>query len=148
MSKANQAFKASDEAVSPVIGVILMVAITVVLAAVVFVLVSNLSKNSNTAAPNITFNQNNSGHTLTIVSADAAASWNNVKGSITPGTCNYKLNSQTTTSAAAPMTSSTGTLSIAAGDVITVSGTAGTSCVLSLTYTTVNQLLGTWTFNF
>ena len=42
MSKANQAFKQNDEAVSPVIGVILMVAITVVLAAVVFVLVSNL----------------------------------------------------------------------------------------------------------
>jgi flagellin-like protein len=45
--KANQAFKANDEAVSPVIGVILMVAITVVLAAVVFVLVSNLSKTSD-----------------------------------------------------------------------------------------------------
>ncbi|HUR25979.1 MAG TPA: archaellin/type IV pilin N-terminal domain-containing protein, partial [Candidatus Thermoplasmatota archaeon] len=44
MSKANQAFKQNDEAVSPVIGVILMVAITVVLAAVVFVLVSNLGK--------------------------------------------------------------------------------------------------------
>lgn len=41
--KANQAFRNADEAVSPVIGVILMVAITVVLAAVVFVLVSNLS---------------------------------------------------------------------------------------------------------
>lgn len=43
MSKANQKFVQADEAVSPVIGVILMVAITVVLAAVVFVLVSNLS---------------------------------------------------------------------------------------------------------
>ncbi len=45
--KANQAFRNADEAVSPVIGVILMVAITVVLAAVVFVLVSNLSKTSD-----------------------------------------------------------------------------------------------------
>src|ERR1051326_814014 len=43
--KANQAFKADTEAVSPVIGVILMVAITVVLAAVVFVLVTKLSGN-------------------------------------------------------------------------------------------------------
>lgn len=50
MSKANQKFVQADEAVSPVIGVILMVAITVVLAAVVFVLVSNLSKTSETGA--------------------------------------------------------------------------------------------------
>ena len=49
MSKANQKFVQADEAVSPVIGVILMVAITVVLAAVVFVLVSNLSKTSDKA---------------------------------------------------------------------------------------------------
>ena len=49
MSKANQAFKQNDEAVSPVIGVILMVAITVVLAAVVFVLVSNLGKGTEAA---------------------------------------------------------------------------------------------------
>jgi flagellin-like protein len=41
--KANQKFTNADEAVSPVIGVILMVAITVVLAAVVFVLVNNLT---------------------------------------------------------------------------------------------------------
>jgi flagellin-like protein len=49
MSKANQKFAQADDAVSPVIGVILMVAITVVLAAVVFVLVSNLSKGTGNA---------------------------------------------------------------------------------------------------
>jgi flagellin-like protein len=146
MSKANQ-FAKNEEAVSPVIGVILMVAITVVLAAVVFVLVSNLSKNSNTAAPNITFNQDNAGHTLTIVSADAAANWQNVKGSISGGSsCTYTLRSGATTSAATVMT--TGSAAVAAGDTITVSGSSGSSCVLSLTYTTVNQLLGSWTFTF
>lgn len=41
--KANQAFTRSEDAVSPVIGVILMVAITVVLAAVVFVLVGSVN---------------------------------------------------------------------------------------------------------
>lgn len=70
--KANQAFKANDEAVSPVIGVILMVAITVVLAAVVFVLVSNLSK-TNDQAPQLTFSKadasNGQGGTLTLVSS-------------------------------------------------------------------------------
>src|ERR1041385_9213553 len=117
MSKANQ-FAKNEEAVSPVIGVILMVAITVVLAAVVFVLVSNLSKNSNTAAPNITFNQDNAGHKLTIVSADAAANWQNVKGSISGGSsCTYTLRSGATTSAATVMT--TGSAAVAAGDTIT-----------------------------
>lgn len=51
--KANQSIRQADEAVSPVIGVILMVAITVVLAAVVFVLVSNLSKQSGESAPDV-----------------------------------------------------------------------------------------------
>jgi flagellin-like protein len=40
----NNKLKLNNEGVSPVIGVILMVAITVVLAAVVFVLVQNLGK--------------------------------------------------------------------------------------------------------
>jgi FlaG/FlaF family flagellin (archaellin) len=145
MSKANQTFKQNEDAVSPAIGVILMVAITVVLAAVVFVLVSNLSKNSNTAAPNITFNQDNSGHTLTIVSADAAANWQNVKETITGG-CNVKLNSGATMATGTSITSAS--QAIAAGDVLTVAGSTGSSCTISLTYTTVNQLLGSWTFTF
>jgi flagellin-like protein len=60
MSKANQAFKQNDEAVSPVIGVILMVAITVVLAAVVFVLVSNLGKGTD-AKPQVGFTKDEQG---------------------------------------------------------------------------------------
>ena len=71
MSKANQAFKQADEAVSPVIGVILMVAITVVLAAVVFVLVSNLS-DSGDQAPQMSFTKDpdsdGTGGTLTLIS--------------------------------------------------------------------------------
>jgi flagellin-like protein len=70
MSKANQAFKQNDEAVSPVIGVILMVAITVVLAAVVFVLVSNLGKGSE-KAPNISFSKDETGDKISVISADA-----------------------------------------------------------------------------
>ncbi|HET6399612.1 MAG TPA: type IV pilin N-terminal domain-containing protein [Candidatus Thermoplasmatota archaeon] len=74
--KANQAFKANEEAVSPVIGVILMVAITVVLAAVVFVLVTRLAGNSNDAAPQISFSKQSGGaggaiFTVTQASSDA-----------------------------------------------------------------------------
>jgi flagellin-like protein len=145
MSKANQ-FAKNEEAVSPVIGVILMVAITVVLAAVVFVLVSNLSKNSNTAAPNMTFNQDNSGHKLTVVSADASAKWTNVKQTMTGG-CTVNLNgSGGSITSGSAVTSAT--LSISAGDALNVAGSSGSSCTMSLTYTTVNQLLGSWTFTF
>lgn len=57
--KANQNFRNADEAVSPVIGVILMVAITVVLATVVFVLVSDLGDGGE-AAPQISFSKSSS----------------------------------------------------------------------------------------
>lgn len=74
--KANQAFKQNDEAVSPVIGVILMVAITVVLAAVVFVLVTRLAGNQEDQSPTLTFSkQSNSstpGGTLTVIAIQGA----------------------------------------------------------------------------
>ena len=145
MSKANQ-FAKNEEAVSPVIGVILMVAITVVLAAVVFVLVSNLSKNSNTAAPNVTFSQDQSAHKLTIVSADASASWSNIKQTTTGTNCVVKFQGTSTVTSG----SAVGSTAISAGDFISVgnTGSTSTSCTVSLTYTTVNQLLGSWTFNF
>lgn len=51
--KANQKFIMQEEAVSPVIAVILMVAITVVLAATVFVLVNDLGKNVGSTGPSL-----------------------------------------------------------------------------------------------
>lgn len=51
--KANRKFIDQEEAVSPVIAVILMVAITVVLAATVFVLVNDLGKNVGTTGPSL-----------------------------------------------------------------------------------------------
>ena len=48
--KANQKFLSRDQAVSPVIAVILMVAITVVLAATVYVWVSGFGAQSSTPA--------------------------------------------------------------------------------------------------
>jgi archaeal type IV pilus assembly protein PilA len=74
MSKANRAFVRNEEAVSPVIGVILMVAITVVLAAVVFVLVSNLGEGADTSDPRVAFSKDEqgtaAGGVLTVVSID------------------------------------------------------------------------------
>lgn len=72
--KANQKFVETEEAVSPVIGVILMVAITVVLAAVVFVLVSNLSEGGD-QAPTMGFSKDESADRLNLISADAGLDW-------------------------------------------------------------------------
>lgn len=62
----------NDEAVSPVIGVILMVAITVVLAAVVFVLVNNLSANTINEPANLSFSYKDSDHTFTLIEAPSS----------------------------------------------------------------------------
>lgn len=83
MSKANRAFVRNEEAVSPVIGVILMVAITVVLAAVVFVLVSNLGKGSGQTAPNLQFTKDDTQDRLTITTAESGANWNRISLRVT-----------------------------------------------------------------
>lgn len=129
MSKANQAFNTNDEAVSPVIGVILMVAITVVLAAVVFVLVSNLGDSSEDA-PDISFSKDSSDHTLTVVKADAGADWSD----FSQGGCDLAATSPTT----GP---------IGAGDVVTIDDTQSFPCTYTLTHDATNTLVYSTTFN-
>jgi archaeal type IV pilus assembly protein PilA len=85
--KANRKFVKADEAVSPVIGVILMVAITVVLAAVVFVLVSDLGDQGDNA-PGISFQKSTNDKTLTVVKvSNGPVNWEDL--TIT-GTCTTK----------------------------------------------------------
>ncbi|MCA1811972.1 MAG: hypothetical protein LC623_08180, partial [Halobacteriales archaeon] len=83
---------------------------------------------------------------LTIVSADASASWANIKQTTTGTGCSVKFQGSTVITSGSTVASS----SVSAGDFVTVSTTTTSpaSCTVSLTYTTVNQLLGTWTFNF
>jgi len=64
--KANQFLRSNDDAVSPVIAVILMVAITVVLAATVYVWVSGFGSNTNTSPA----------HTMSMTSAGPIATAN------------------------------------------------------------------------
>lgn len=73
--KANQKLKHSEEAVSPVIGVILMVAVTVVLAAAVFVIVSQITPNTDTA-PDIGVTRD--GTTLLIVRVSSTVPWSDL----------------------------------------------------------------------
>ena len=138
MSKANQAFNQNDEAVSPVIGVILMVAITVVLAAVVFVLVSNLGKGSE-KAPNLSFNKDSSARTLTVVQADPGVHWNDFT---VGGSCASTV--RLASNGNSGLYSAVSTNTVAGGDVLSAC-TAGQT--LSLTHTATNSLVYSTTFS-
>lgn len=83
--KANQSFKQNDEAVSPVIGVILMVAITVVLAAVVFVLVGNLTEDSGDSAPTIQMTKTTDGFRVDGAPSTNPPTWHNATGAADAG---------------------------------------------------------------
>src|SRR5690349_5061852 len=65
-------FPEDGHAVAPVVAVILMVAITVVLGAVVFVLVNNLSKAPD-PTPGMGFTQSDAARTLTVVKIDSGS---------------------------------------------------------------------------
>lgn len=140
MSKANQKFVQADEAVSPVIGVILMVAITVVLAAVVFVLVSNLSKTSS-KAPDVSFTLDENTDRLSLVKSATGLNWDDfkIKGTVPSSTVNYILNADATT-AATDLSGTYAAFSTAdfnAGDFVDFCGTA------AITGTTTIQILHT-----
>jgi flagellin-like protein len=75
--KANQNFRRDDEAVSPVIGVILMVAITVVLAAVVFVMVNNLGDQAEPAPP-MSFSRDVSNSEVMLVRGPTGLDWSHI----------------------------------------------------------------------
>lgn len=64
--KANRAARGTDDAVSPVIGVILLVAITVVLASVVYLIGSSLSSDTVPTTPRVQFSYNNVHKTATV----------------------------------------------------------------------------------
>ncbi len=73
--KANQSLRFQEEAVSPVIGVILMVAITVVLAAVVFVMVSDVGGNPAEATMAVAWETTESQDKLKVTSAASGGDW-------------------------------------------------------------------------
>lgn len=67
--------KLNEEAVSPVIAVILMVAITVVLAATVFVLVSDIGSQTVKQAPQMSFRDDQEQDTVTVVQVSRPMTW-------------------------------------------------------------------------
>jgi len=133
--KSNRKYKMNeDEAVSAVIGVILMVAITVAIAATVYVYVSGMIGGGSTKTPSIACVPNNTENVLTVASADPDISWTDVNITIL-------CNSTTTV-----YQSKTGT--VTAGDEIDVSAyivASGNKAAVTLRYDPTNSLIGTWT---
>ena len=80
--KANRKFLNGDDAVSPVIAVILMVAITVVLAATVYVWVSGFGSNSSQPAKSIAFTSDGA---ITALTANHAPTKTYTVASASPG---------------------------------------------------------------
>ena len=121
--KANRKFIEDGEAVSAVIGVILMVAITVAIAATVYVYVSGMLGTGQSSTPNVTFTKSSAG--LTVARADTGLTWDefvvtrNETGAIDMGSG-----------------------SISAGDVIT----AGNAGWIKVVHTDTNSLIGNWSF--
>ena len=125
--KANRRFIEGEEAVSAVIGVILMVAITVAIAATVYVYVSGMIGTSPQATPSIQFVKNDVHDKLTVASANPTdIAWTDLNLTMTGGS----------TTLVYP----TSGYVLAGNEVTNCSGT------ISIRYVPTNTLLGTWTF--
>ena len=123
--KANRKFVEEKEAVSAVIGVILMVAITVAIAATVYVYVSGMLGEGPEDTPNITFAKQ--GDTLQVSRADSGLLWSD-----------FSVTSNVT------VTSPAGTATVTAGDTLTP---ASTPCWIKVIHTGTNSLIGNWTLS-
>ena len=140
--KANRKFKQEDEAVSAVIGVILMVAITVAIAATVYVYVSGMLGTGQTSTPNIAFTKGSD--RLTVSRADSVLKWEEFEVTFPTTITWVQLNTDTAdeqNGATSPL-DLTSTDNIDAGHYINVTGYGA----LSIRHVPTNSLIGTWTF--
>ena len=143
--KANRKFKEADErAVSAVIGVILMVAITVAIAATVYVYVSGMIGGTKNQTPNVACTTDSTSNKITVATADANIKWSDVviTSDISASKAIY-YGGGVTNNSATPMAPNT---MIMAGDYIYVYGATG-NVKVTLAYQPTNSLLGTWTIN-
>lgn len=148
--KANRKFIEADErAVSAVIGVILMVAITVAIAATVYVYVSGMIGGTKNQTPNVACTTDSTANRITVATADANIKWSDVRITLdtaVTGWCVY-------TSAGTPIGYNQATAQpfggaqiVYAGDYLLLNGTVG-NVKVTLGYAPTNSLLGTWTVN-
>ena len=127
--KSNRKFRDEEKAVSAVIGVILMVAITVAIAATVYVYVSGMLGGGAEKAPDMAFTKSSTGNLgLTVTRADAGMIWSE-----------FEVNGNSTGPA--------GTADVSAGDFIGITAPAvGSSVTVTIRHIATNTLMGTWTW--
>lgn len=128
IKKKATSFKSEQTAVSPVIGVILMVAITVVLATVVFILVQKIAAHQATEGAQLSLAQTRNGQTsvtYTVLSVSDSVNWSGLI-----------VNNNGT---AAGWTH-TGGANVAAGDTITINGLT-TNQYYTLTFVYANNVV-------
>ena len=143
--KANRKFIEADErAVSAVIGVILMVAITVAIAATVYVYVSGMIGGTKTQTPNVACTTDATANKITVATADADISWDDITVTTdVSGTWLHLYHGGGVTMA--NITSGTmPVVDVTAGDFIELDNAVGNVRV-TLRYEPTNSLLGTWT---
>ena len=128
--KANRKFIMDDDAVSPVIAVILLVAITVVLAASIWFIVNGMT-GTQEKTPNVVCTVDNANDKLIVSSAERGVAWDDITITYTEG---------------ATLTNSTSFTDkdVTAGDYITVSGLTG-NVEITFVYEPSNSIIGTWT---
>ena len=130
--KANRKFVEEERAVSAVIGVILMVAITVAIAATVYVYVSGMIGTSPESAPSLQFVKDASQMTLTVAQADTSnILW-----------ADFEVVNSTATYAVTVFNAGLAGGSVTAGDTLTFTDPD----TYKIRYTPTNTLMGEWTF--
>jgi flagellin-like protein len=148
--KANQKFRGSDEAVSPVIAVILMVAITVVLSATVYVWVSGFGGNNSSPARAITLSSDGpiagGVKTYSVSAASPSLRYNDVTFTLNGVTLALDVDCAATgtdVAACRGVTVLTGTSLIVAGDSLSFVAAAGDT--LRIVDAQANSVLATIT---
>jgi flagellin-like protein len=144
--KANRKFiEADDRAVSAVIGVILMVAITVAIAATVYVYVSGMIGGTKNQTPNVACTTDSTANKVTIATADANIKWADITITTNPvNAYDIWYGGGVTNDTATPMGA---TATVTAGDYIFLNGAGIGNVQITLRYEPTNSLLGTWTVN-
>jgi archaeal type IV pilus assembly protein PilA len=123
----------NDNAVSAVIGVVLMVAITIAMAAVAYAYFTGMIGGQTTSTPTISFNPNIVDKTITVDTADSEINWEDITISASDGTNHITV-------------AMSGT--VAAGDIINLRGQGLSGTVeVTIIHIPSNTLLATYIFD-
>lgn len=148
--KANKKSREPEErAVSAVIGVILMVAITVAISATVYVYVSSMIGGTKDQTANIACITDSSTNRITITTASANIKWKDIIVITDNTSVDWRVYDPSYNPLDVAKSTSGATADIAAGDYIEFDFTANPGMSgnvrVSLRFTPTNTLLGSWT---